>query len=118
MTINTTGGLSRRTALKGGVVLALTSHTPAVAKSVTVTNLPPQQRIDTAIEEIKAALAEMHPNWRMQAQDHVLRYKMYQPGSFYDGDAYRHTILISTGEERHGPQDVRYFTVDLPEVRS
>lgn len=107
--------ITRRTALGLlGAVAVPSAATVAVAASEPH-HRSPQERIDAAIADIGAALRELHPDWRLQAKEEVLRSKLYRPGTFVDGEACRHTILISCGGEKYGPQEVRYFTVDLPE---
>lgn len=55
--------MDRRTALKGGIVLALTSHTPAVAKLATPAIIIPtlEERIAFHHRALHAAVSEAFP---------------------------------------------------------
>ncbi len=53
------GGMSRRTALKGGIVLALTAHTPAVAMTAPAVIIPTlEEKVAFNMAALEAVMLE------------------------------------------------------------
>lgn len=101
--------MDRRTVLKGGLTLALTSHT-TTGVAVTAT---PQERIEAAISEIRTALSEIYPTFSIQDRNDVVRPMRYvHGGPDLELDPARHCVLIYASKATVGHEDVRWFVHD------
>lgn len=96
---------NRRTILAGTVAsgIAAIAGLPSRAKAAPT----PEERIDAAMAEISAALAEQYPGWTIQTRHDVVSPQIYP--SMERGEPCRAGVLIFATENRHGPETARWF---------
>lgn len=94
--------MDRRTFLAGAALSTL--PVAAVASSSVLT---PEQRIETAIAEIEAAMRELHPGWDVQVTNQTIRPVDFASGT--EGPASRHAILIFGTANRHRQEVGRWY---------
>lgn len=94
--------MDRRTFLAGAALSTL--PVAAVASSPVLT---PEQRIDTAIAEIEAAMRELHPRWDVQVTNQTIRPVDFASGT--EGPACRQAILIFGTANQHRQEVGRWY---------
>ncbi|PZU23781.1 MAG: hypothetical protein DI589_05795 [Shinella sp.] len=97
---------TRRTFLTGAALSTI--PVAAVASSPVLT---PEQRIETAIAEIEAAMRDLHPGWEVQVTNQTIRPVEFASGT--EGPASRQAILIFGTANRFGPENGRWFVNHL-----
>jgi len=108
---------TRRSFLGGVAITAIPSAAVAIEVSSTHNQaLTPEQRIQVAVKEIEAAMAERFPDFLISATIEDKRPQIYKPGGFYEGDITRSMVSIYAYNDLYGPEIARWF-VDYPELR-
>lgn len=105
--------MNRRTVLKGGIIVAATAHTLALAPVIATTTedtapIPgPEERIEAAMAEIEAAMSEMYPGWEIQRESKAIRPIRYADKA--ELAPVRHGVLIFATSNEFGPERGRWI---------
>lgn len=96
----------RHTAAAGAASAAVAVPATATAQST------PDDRIRAAMQEIEAAMSEKYPGWGVQVRNDVSRPVALKGREWVELEPVKHAVVIFASEDRYGPEEVRWFTVD------